>query len=176
VSDLRKPIVFPEVDCDGTFGSVLGDRDDFSYAELQNWREEAWARRAAAYEEKPDFLNSWHWLNEHPVFYAFGDQFHERALDHSHGVQDGLEFMVVMVNPATDRISDNEAENTRLEVWVEVFPTSLSMPHGSKYRLHAYECDTGGATYEEAVVKMAQNIYERYGHDRVALTKEWSGA
>lgn len=173
MDELKRRIEWPEIDCSGE-SSVLGWKT--LYPDLQQMRKEEWERRARAYEADPeDFHTAWHWLNNHPVFWYFGKERHERNLCADRGVFEGLEFVPVKVNPETLRIDDDSSKNTLVQIWVEVFMSSLRQPGGG-IRLHDVECDTGGATYEEAVVKVAKRIYERYGNDRESLAASWRNA
>lgn len=166
----KKPIVFPEIDCSGT-SKILGIHD--LYVVLQETRQERWLRLVLAYEaDKDSFFDAWHWLNEHPVFYYFGEEAHERSLVSNQGVREGLEFMPTMVNPETRTVSDDDDLNTKVDIWVEVFPASLRIK-GGLHRFHDVSCDTGGSTYEEAVIMAAKLIYDEHGNDREALKERW---
>jgi hypothetical protein len=150
------------------------------YQDLQKMRQKEWAKLAKAYEEEPDsFWNAWWWLQKHPIFWYFGRMLaghppmHERNLCNDRGVDEGLEFRPAMVDPVTRRVEKPRSRNTQLEIWVEVFPTSF---RNKDVRLHDVDCDTGGDTYEQAVVNVAREIYNAHGHDRQALAGKWGGA
>lgn len=177
MSELKKPIVFPEVDCSGEPKGFTGESWPTLYQDLQEARQQMWTERAVAYEaNQDDFYAAWMWLHHHPIFWYFGSAHrHERALCADRGVDEGLEFRPAMVDPETRRVEDEPERNTHLEIWVEVFPSSMG-DDGRDGRLHDYVCDTGGDTYEAAVIDVAKEIYERHGHDRTVLHKEWSGA
>jgi hypothetical protein len=74
------------------------------------------------------------------------------------------------VNPETGSVSEDPTKNTKLEFWAEVF---IAGSWGADCtNVHDYLCDTGGDTYEQAIVNVAKKIYERHGNDRAALDKE----
>jgi hypothetical protein len=143
------------------------------YRTLQSTREDRWRSRVLAYEEDfDDFLCAWTWLNEHPLFYRFHREFHERGLNDERGILDGgVEVIPTKVNPVTGRCSEDQTKNTKLEFWAEVF--MCSMVPDETIRLHDYERDTGGDTYQEAIVKVAREIYAHHGNDRARLEEEW---
>ena len=173
MSDLKKPITWPEIDCSG---ELAGADWAILYQDLQRMRQEEWRKLALAYERNPgDFYTAWHWLQKHPIFWYFGKRRHESLLATDRGIHEGLEFEPAMVHPETQCISDVSADNTRLAVWVEVFPASLQ-DGGRDGRLHDYECDTGGDTYEDAVVAVAREIYNHHGNDREHLRDIWRSA
>lgn len=175
MAELKKPIVWPDIPCEGKPRGLSKESWPTLYQDLAKTRKEIWARRARTYEEKPeDFYTAWHWLQEHPIFWYFGGRHHEAGLQWERGVDEGLEFRPTLVNPETESIDEDKAKNTALRIWVEVFPCSMTEGRNG-IRLHDYECDTGGATYEEAVVRVAKEIYAIHGHDREALRRRWSG-
>lgn len=174
--ELKKPIIWPEVDCSGhpRQDSLVDVSWPTLYQDLQKMRMKEWTTRAQMYERDPEnLMNAWWWLQKHPIFWYFGKHQHEVSLCWELGVDEGLEFRPTLVDPETRRIEKPRSRNTHLEFWVEVFPASL---RNREIRLHDYECDTGGDTYEEAIVKVAKEIYERHGHDRQGLAEKWSGA
>lgn len=173
----KKPIAWVEIPCEGDAklpqgmeGILTGEN---LYRTLQSGREDRWCRLVLAYEEDPtDFYWAWRWLNEHPIFYRCEREFHERGLTEDRGILDGcVEVIPVKVNPATAKRSWDRTKNTKLEFWVEVMPRSIKPEH--PISLHDYVCDTGGDTYELAIVEVAKKIYERHGNDRVTLDREW---
>jgi hypothetical protein len=175
----KKPITWPEVPCDGESMSRMTremfDKRGGLYPVVQENREDRWRTLVLAYEANPDFYNAWRWINEHPLFYRFNREIHERGLMENRAVVDGgmggIEIIPVMVNPADDTHSQDPRLNTKLAFWVEVFPRAWEIEPAKS--LHAYEQDTGGDTYEEAIVNVAAGIYEYYGNDRARLDEEW---
>lgn len=76
-----------------------------------------------------------------------------------------IELTPHMVHPITKHIEDNDFKNTELNWWVECGPYVEDEEHGIMSS-HDWELDCGGCTAEEAVWKLAQLVYEKYGdHD-----------
>lgn len=189
-----KPIELPDIPCGMTgkekkrhrklgkqFGMTWRDSSQL-YRDLQGYREDAWRETVRAFEANPgSFSNAWHYLNNHPVFWTFGDvrdgkhpEVRERNLQHEYGMTFGcgIEVTVNRVDPKTRRISDDPALNTRTEVWYEVALTHWPTDPHYPIRIHDYECDGGAKTYEKAIVKAARKIHQRYGNDRQILDAE----
>jgi hypothetical protein len=173
----KKPIAWVEIPCEGDAhvpegmeGVLTGEN---LYRTLQSNREDRWRRLVLAYEEDlTDFYCAWRWLNEHPIFYRCHRELHERSLTDDRGILDScVEVKPVKVNPKTARISEDDTKNTKLEFWVEVFPRSIKPEHNVS--LHDYLRDTGGDTYEKAIITVAKSIYDHHGNDRAVLDKEW---
>lgn len=186
----KKKIHWPEIPCkqgkikkkerwnSGTFlDDIANDRR--LYEDLQRYREEKWHELVDAFEANPTFFNSYQWLQHHPLFYWFAtpipasevkDQIHEKWLVDDRGMTDqGLDFMVVRVDPETGYTSDDPALNTQVEFWYEVCFTKWG--EGRDQRVHDYKRDGGARTYEEAVVKAAKTIHAKYGNDRRKFDK-----
>lgn len=174
MSDLKKPIVWPEIPCEG---ESRVENWPSLYCDLAETRVARWTNLATMYEAAPNnFYAAWWWLNCHPIFWYFGPKKrHESTLTWERGIDDGLEFRPAMVAPLTLRIEDDKSLNTLVQMWVEVFPSSLG-DDGRDGRLHDSVCDTGGDTYEAAVIEVAKEIYKHHGNDRVVLTEKWKSA
>lgn len=170
----KKPITWPEIPCEGVIDLNLGseEREKTRWFDIQAMREDRWRQLVLAYEEKPeDFWVAWHWLNEHPLFYRFTMGLHEKGLLENRGILDGcIEVTPAKVNPETGERSEDPTKNTKLEFWVEVF--TVGSWGADCTNVHDYECDTGGDTYELAIVAVAKEIYQRHGNDRAAMDKE----
>lgn len=171
----KKPIAWVEIPCeaDDSPTALGGMTHRELYRAVQSGREDRWRGLVLAYEEDPsDFYGAWRWLNEHPIFYRCEREFHERGLTEDRGILDScVEVIPTKVNPETGQRSEDPTKNTKLEFWVEVFPRSMNPERGVS--LHDYVCDTGGDTYELAIVAVAAEIYKRHGNDRMVLDKEW---
>ncbi len=175
MTELHRPIVWPDIPCDGATQGAVGWPT--LYQDLARMRRDAWRNLCHRYEENPaDFYTAWHWLQGHPIFWYFGYRAHESNLCHERGVDEGLEFHPAKVNPNTLSVSKRSSKNTLLQIWVEVFPTSLKQGSNNSVRLHDVDCDTGAGTYEEAVIAVAKLIYAHHGNDRVMLEQKWSSA
>jgi len=59
-------------------------------------------------------------------------------------------------------VSENEEENTILEWWIECGPY-VDDKHFGLIPFHDYELDCGGRTAEDAVMKLAILVKEKYG-------------
>ena len=88
------------------------------------------------------FYEAWHYLYKHPMFQ---DCF-----------QECLDIEVVKINPETKCVDDNETLNTATEIWLECGPYYDSMG------THDIDLDCGGATFEEAIIKLAQLVKKYY--------------
>ena len=74
---------------------------------------------------------------------------------------------VVKVNPETMEISDNDDENTKIQVWLECGPY---LPEDDEYyegAEHDIDLDCGADTYEEAIVILAKLVWAKYDVDDV---------
>lgn len=91
-----------------------------------------------------DFYAAWIFLVEHRIF---KDDFE----------YDRLWMHVTKVNPITDEIDDDETKNTKTEVWLECFPDN------ENGIFHDTDLDCGGDTFEEAIIKLASLVKEKYG-------------
>jgi len=130
--------------------------------------QQGWAETVRAYEANPEsFYNAWHYLNEHPIYWQLWrepdpEHLNYRNLDHGFGMLRGIDVDVVRVNPADQRISEDPALNTLMQVWLET--GEIGWPGNDRY--HNCKLDCGGATYEEAIVRLARRVHGYYGNDR----------
>ena len=105
---------------------------------------------------------AWTFLKDHPMVMD------QDGLDH---FADLFDIDVVMVDPATKTVEDDPQRNTEVRVWLEFGPwhkpESLSdaereaMPDGCAG--HDIDLDCGATTFEQAVMILAQKVFERYG-------------
>ena len=94
------------------------------------------------------FYDAWNYLNNHKLYCnEFGDNDFVNCID----------IEVVKVNPDTMEISDNEDENTKVQVWLE----SGSYDKDDGY-YHDLDLDCGGDTFEQAIVNLAELVYKKY--------------
>lgn len=189
----RLPIELPEVPCDTPedhqgkgfvdekIRKLMTDRN--LYAQIQEHRHREWTEIVRAFEAEPgDFYRAWHYLNQHPLFWCVGGRrnkpmpVHEKHLIHDRGVAEGLDLSVVKVDPNTRRVEmveegSGEDPNTQTEVWYEL----CFHRWGAQYddvRVHVWQADGGGDTYEEAVLKAAQQVHDLYGNDRQIFDRQ----
>lgn len=93
------------------------------------------------------FFDAWSYLNNHELFL------------NELGISDfanSIDIEVVKVNPETMEISDNDDENTKVQVWLE-----CNFYDGEYYH-HDLDLDCGGDTFEEAIVNLAELVYKKY--------------
>lgn len=91
-----------------------------------------------------DFYDAWWFLYNHPMFkneYGYSS------------FQSCIDIEVVKVNPITSSIDDNKELNTKVEIWLE------TGEYDKNYRCHDISLDTGGDTFEEAIINLANKIY-----------------
>lgn len=79
----------------------------------------------------------------------------------NHKIFDGhfvscLDIFVVKVNPKTDEIDDDENLNTKTEIWLECGA------YNKNYMCHDVDLDCGGNTFEEAIIKLAKLVKEKF--------------
>lgn len=125
------------------------------------------------------FYEAFWWLHEHPLFrYAGVD-----ARDRGNIFPENLSIHVAKVDPETHRVEDLKSRNTHVEIWIEVttytdplqFPENergmFELPENERGMFgsweyegiptHHYPLDCGADTYEEAIIKLAQMVYQR---------------
>ena len=75
-----------------------------------------------------------------------------------------LDFDYHMVNPETGAIDNDKSKNTKMEVWLETGPAYFD-DYGGRYQrnMHDTRLDCGGATFEEALIELANLIKKYYG-------------
>jgi hypothetical protein len=111
-----------------------------------------------------DLYEAWSFLEEHPMFQYEGSSLFCHCLD----------IEVVRVDPRTRNISDDPSRNTATRVWLECGPWERPedlrpeerphLPHGIASVDLQLLC--GGATFEEAIIKLATLVRRRYGNSR----------
>lgn len=94
-----------------------------------------------------DFYESFHYLQEHPMFQGC--------------FESCLYIAVVKLNPLTKRIDDNPDLNTEVNVWLECGEYS------SHINCHDFDLDCGGKTFEEAICELAELVKSKYGDDYI---------
>lgn len=152
--------------------------NELLYASIHRtyWRE--WAKTLRAYLADPkDFYNAEWFLEQHPA--------NQRL---AWGSPDGwfsenLWWHVTKVDPVTKRIESkknpnwkkngkgkhppDKNRNTETNVWVEWGPyiEHSDDPNVGSIGIASHEArvDTGGATFEEAIINLAHNVWKLYG-------------
>lgn len=100
------------------------------------------------------FYNSYQFLTNHPIF-----SFKDAVFNHItfSEFEDCLSIEIVKVNPETKTISDIKEENTLVQVWLE------AGPYSEECRTHDIDLDCGGNNFEEAIIKLAELVKDKYG-------------
>ena len=107
------------------------------------------------------FYKAWWYLEEHKIFQwgpkgaGFTDSyFSTRALD----------IYVARVNPKTMERDDDKKKETLVDIWLECGPISKkdTKEFGSPIFEHDPRLDTGGSTFEEAIIDLAKLVKKYY--------------
>jgi hypothetical protein len=116
-----------------------------------------------------DFYDAWWYLQNHAYFidHEVLDKNKEWRFSR---FNTELDIDVQKVNPLTDKIDDDENKNTHIEIWLECGPYELyeDYPGGPKRYCHGHDIklDCGGATFEEAIVNLANLVEKNYPLDK----------
>ena len=97
-----------------------------------------------------DFYTAWIFLSEHKIF---NDRF-----------SNDLWFEVVKVDPDTNGIDyKDSSKNTKVQIWLE------HGPFDKEWRActHDIDLDCGSDTFEEAIIKLAKLVKEKYTDEGV---------
>ena len=109
-----------------------------------------------------DFYEAYMFLYNHPMVICKERNFFSQCLD----------IEVVKVNPETNEVDlYNQENNTKTEIWLEFGPIIRDDDYGVM-PAHDYELDTGGDTFEEAIVNLANLVWHHYGNNRTPITEE----
>ena len=111
-----------------------------------------------------DFYDAYHFLRKHPMFHG---RFWE-----------ALDIDVVKVNPDTNAIDDDKSKNTKTDVWIETgayVADQDSLPTGFSPFYHDLYLDCGGATFEDAIIRLAELVLKYYGTDSIHSIMEDEG-
>jgi hypothetical protein len=145
-------------------------------ANLAMYHARDWARAVKRYEANPrDFYTAFWFLNLHP---ANQRQLGQRpTLVFYSGLMENLYLMVVKVDPKTKRI-EGKKHDKKTNVWVEWGPwieegeKGFDTPAGGMSS-HDPRVDTGGKSFERAIINLAHNIYVLYGDQRETKSDKW---
>jgi hypothetical protein len=100
--------------------------------------------------------DAYHFLNDHAVQGSNGT-----------GFLDVLYIFVTKVNPANNTIDDDSSKNTAIRVRLESGPGTEHITDALGYEgdvhIHDPRLDVGGATFEEALIKLAERVRTHYG-------------
>ena len=119
-----------------------------------------------------DFYEAWWYLNETPVF---EDPTVSDAVKDIGGFistfTNSLCIEVQKVNPITCIIDDNEILNTKVEVWLECGEPYVDETNVIGH-YHNIEYDCGGDTFEEAIIELANLVYEHNNKEEDSVFKK----
>ena len=96
-----------------------------------------------------NFKSSWDYLCDHKYYHHPKHGYCLSAFPAS------LYIDVVQVNPENLTIEDDERLNTLTQVWIESGCWVYCEDSGQYEMSHDYELDTGGDSFEEAIVNLA---------------------
>ena len=102
-------------------------------------------------DKMDEFYDAWTFLADHPIFIRDDDL--EKEPNYFH-FQRNLGIEVVKVNPETNEIDDDQSLNTKTAVWLEC---------GTEENHHDIDLDSGGDSFEDAVIELAKLVREKYG-------------
>jgi len=110
---------------------------------------------------KNNTVGAWHFLYGHP-YYAQPTRDTEGNYIFTSGFELSICAQPFMVNPITKAIDDNSMLNTECNVWLESGHCYIGDGNFAGFS-HDIELDTGGNTWEEAIINLANLVYEKYG-------------
>lgn len=102
-----------------------------------------------------DFYVAWHFLHNHEYFKhpEFGKSMSAFPVS--------LYIMVVRVNPENDEVDDDKKMNRKTQVWIECGNWIVDAYTQEYTTCHDPELDTGGDTFEDAVISLANIVRQR---------------
>lgn len=80
-----------------------------------------------------------------------------------------LDIDVVKTSPKSKRVVDKESENTLIQYWLEGGPYCDDEHTGELISCHDLRLDTGGSSFEEAVIKYAALVRKYYGSEETDM-------
>ena len=130
-----------------------GDREiNQSYIHGYYWKD--WRRALKKYLQDPrDSFNAIKFLELHPANQRLNWGCPEGSFN------ENLWTAFVKVDPVKKEIHQNKKHNTHTYVWVEWGPYDDREDCGT----HDHRVDTGGDTFEDAMINLAHNIWVLYG-------------
>lgn len=102
-----------------------------------------------------NFYEAYTFLEEHHIF--------EDPRSKTPEFGQALDLDVVKVNPETNSISDNDEENTKVQVWLECGP--YVKEDDFEGYTHDINLDCGADTFEEAIIELANLVKKHYGEN-----------
>jgi len=115
------------------------------------------------------FYEAWQYLDSHPIFEVGQLESSNGTLVPTHRFDMSLKTEVVKVNPETDEIDDDSSKNTKVQVWLEAGPygdlgitDGYDEPTGTKGFSNDVDLDSGGDTFEDAIIELAGLVRAKY--------------
>ena len=128
------------------------------------------------------FYKSFLWLQGHPAmeYAGLARKTARKSFFTESAFPNNLDIEVVKVNPDTETIEDDDSLNTAVRVWIEcivyydieskgyIDVKSGEHEESNHWKIrgmpsHDFDLDTGGKSYEEAIINLAQEVYNKYG-------------
>ena len=107
--------------------------------------------------DQEEFYEAWWYLNEHPIFNICPLFLHDKTFKFSY-FEESLSIDVVKVNPENLTIEDDETKNIKVQIWLECGEPFIEKESGDIHTYHNMDYDTGGDTFEEAIINLAEII------------------
>ena len=116
-----------------------------------------------------DFYEAWWYLNECKSFKAtekdlrqvgYSENLAKIMSEETSYFQESLIIEVQKVNPKNDTIENDEKLNTKTVVWLECGSPYYDENTKSILTYHNWDWDCGGYTFEEAIINLANIIWE----------------
>ena len=116
-----------------------------------------------------DFHEAWWFLNECKSFKAtkrvliqagYSESLAKITSGETNYFQESLCIEVQKVNPENDTIEEDEKLNTKIVVWLECGSPYYDEHTKRILTYHNWDWDCGGDTFEEAIVNLANIIWE----------------
>ena len=117
-----------------------------------------------------DFFEAWRFLNESLIFCpsvedliksGSSKEWAEISREYNNFFKQSLDIDVQKVCPIKKRIMKNKKRNTHTEIWLECGEPYWSENFNEIRTYHNLEYDCGGDTFEEAIINLANIVYEK---------------
>lgn len=110
-----------------------------------------------------DFYDAYNFLSTHPMIYHDNDNYFNRCLD----------IEVVKVDPTNNELNlEDSSKNTKTMVWLEFGPVVEDTYNDfltSYIPSHDIDLDCGGDTFEEAIIELANLVYDKYKNEKTPV-------
>jgi len=116
-----------------------------------------------------DFYEAWWFLNETSVFKptiedwvktGCSEDWAKVCQSYDSFFSNSLDIIVVKVCPNSKRVMKNEKRNTHVQIWLECGEPYYDEGTNEIKTYHNIKYDCGGDTFEEAIVYLANIVYE----------------